>query len=715
MGIGVPARVWADNPGGGTAIDAARLNALEQDVADGLVGAGGVRYLGAPSGDTSGVADTTAIRAALAAVAAAGGGVVRAQPGKLYQVAPTAFTQTVAHPSGSTAARNPCIMIPAGVVLDMAGSTLQLRGATQAWLVCNGNTSGTGTRDHDLGLRNVVLDLRSIVYNDRAGVHFSHIDRLELRNVKIINGSYFATWIYNINDSVFDDLDADGVVGQPWQFGDPQAGGDGFNQVYRSSFGAVRSRNITLYDTGSHPGNIFTGVLTDCTIDSIFGYNCSAGVKIQAPSKNVVVGLALLDTTGEASALNSGFKYQGDATWGNIKNCSVGQIVAVNQVNMGLALLYTENCSVGTYVGRNNCLLATNGDAFLGSGINDYIGSINSSNSGGAGVRISVSPGLSQIPTGFRLPNVRVTNPGQVSIIKSGFRIDYAGTSGTVGDLVCIDDQATKTMTRGVDVTVSGVVGSIATFTCTGFTDVAFSSSSAGFAVAGAGTLAAIATSGSASDLSTGTVPDARISSAITRDSELVNFATTSYVDAALGTSTGPQGSLLGWTFDPAISTPSAISSGRTYLWKVPVPHTITVTNLITYVSVAGVALIATGCNMALYDSTGARIGATADMSTAMGSIGLKTTALIAPVDVTGGATTFVWIGMKASFTTTSPQFLRSFSAVTVAINSGLTAATARSGVIGANDTATQCPSSFTPSAIDFSSANPLLMYAALS
>lgn len=484
-------QTWANDAVGGTLLSADRLTHMEVGIEDvdtrlaTVEGTGAVaanKYLPAPSGDVTGVTDANAINTVLNAAAAAGGGRVIAKSGVTYQVSSTG-TQTVQHPSGGTATRNRAVVIPDNVTLDMNTSTLQLRGSAECWILCNSNTSGTGTRSHDVGILNAVIDTNGVVFSTYANVHLSHIDRLTMRQVKIINGRYFGVWCYNVVESTFDNLDADTFTGNSWQFGDPQAGGNGLNQVYRSSFGRLRAKNISLLNTGSQPGNPYTFCVTECTIDSLWAYNCGGGIKVYAPSQNVAVGYVVLNTIGESTALNSGFKIQGDNTSGRINRVNVGQVVSINQANMGLAMLFTQDCSVGAYIGYNNVLLHNaNSDVLIGGGTNDFVGSVNSVNSNGGGVRVSSAPGVTGDPTGYRIDSVRVTNCGRgaSAAIKSAVRADVL-SNGSFGPIYAVDNQATPTMSRGFDATVSTAVGTIDRLSSTGQTDVVFNSTGGGF------------------------------------------------------------------------------------------------------------------------------------------------------------------------------------------------------------------------------------------
>lgn len=282
--------------------------------------------------------------------------------------------------------------------------------------------SGTGlsVRDTSIGLHNAVLDLRGVTYALHSGLHFAYIDSLSMRHVKIKNAIRGFGWIYDVMKGDFDEIGSESMQGEGWMIGDPSATGLNHNGVYESQFGRIWGRDITLLDTVSQPGNSFDLILCGCTIESIYARNCSGGVKIQQPSMDVSVGSVVLDTIGEATALQGGFKIQGDGSGAfpvptdRPQRINVGQVVVRNCVNVGLYLYHTLDCSVGSYVGYKNVQYHDAfSDVVLAGGINDYVGSIRSDLSGGGGVQFTQDNAATG-PAGFRLPSVKVTNPGQL-------------------------------------------------------------------------------------------------------------------------------------------------------------------------------------------------------------------------------------------------------------------------------------------------------------
>lgn len=163
---------------------------------------------------------------------------------------------------------------------------------------------------------------------------------------------------------------------------------------------------------------------------------------------------------------------------------NVGQVIAKNQANIGLYMYWSEDCAVGSYIGYNNVTIHNaNADVYIAGGKREFVGSIKSINSYGGGVIITTGNGTASV--GFHLPNIEVVNPGQYAsaLIKQGVRVDFTGSIGRIGDVYCIDDQGSHTMSDGFAVTVSGCTISIQSFASAGQTGSAFISSSTGVSV----------------------------------------------------------------------------------------------------------------------------------------------------------------------------------------------------------------------------------------
>lgn len=150
-------------------------------------------------------------------------------------------------------------------------------------------------------------------------------------------------------------------------------------------------------------------------------------------------------------------------------------------------------------------------------------------------------------------------------------------------------------------------------------------------------------------------------------------------------------------TSDPALASASlALTTGLQYFMKAWVPRTITATNMWWYTNVLGVTLTAGANNLAIYDSAGTRLCATADQTTNYTTTGLKTAAFTSPTTIVGGPGVFVWLAMKSTGTTPAAFSRLAVSNINLN-NANLTAALFRSATNGTS-TVALLPASITPS-----------------
>lgn len=130
-------------------------------------------------------------------------------------------------------------------------------------------------------------------------------------------------------------------------------------------------------------------------------------------------------------------------------------------------------------------------------------------------------------------------------------------------------------------------------------------------------------------------------------------------------------------TYDPA-SAPagSALTAGTVHMSRVDLPAPATISTITTAVVTAGGTLTA-GQNFAgLYDSTGARVGVTADQTTAWGTIGEKNMALTAPYAAAAG--TYYVAYLSNGTTPIAPLRGTSGAAISNLINHGMSVSVAR-------------------------------------
>jgi len=139
--------------------------------------------------------------------------------------------------------------------------------------------------------------------------------------------------------------------------------------------------------------------------------------------------------------------------------------------------------------------------------------------------------------------------------------------------------------------------------------------------------------------------------------------------------------SLLGWTYDPVVASGGfAPAAAFIYLCKMPVPETITITNILVYVTTAGTSY--TNTQLGVYDSSGTYLSASAVLASGgtntFGSTGVKTVPLQAAQTIVGGPMVFVWLAHHAGTNSATSFTFKNAGSDQVIINGGLTAATYR-------------------------------------
>lgn len=150
------------------------------------------------------------------------------------------------------------------------------------------------------------------------------------------------------------------------------------------------------------------------------------------------------------------------------------------------------------------------------------------------------------------------------------------------------------------------------------------------------------------------------------------------------------------WAYDPMNAlNATAPTTTNVYVSRLQFRGDDTVTSLVYgIVSIAGAALTAGQCFAGLFDSTGARVGVTADLSGSFGTTGELTFPLTAPTPVSAG---FYWsaILMVGS---TIPTFARAQGQITNLGSAQVVAAQRRFAL--AATAQTSVPLSFTPSSL---------------
>ncbi len=127
-----------------------------------------------------------------------------------------------------------------------------------------------------------------------------------------------------------------------------------------------------------------------------------------------------------------------------------------------------------------------------------------------------------------------------------------------------------------------------------------------------------------------------------------------------------------------ALSNAPALTAGVVYVFKIPVPSPITITNVLAYVNTGGSTLTTAQNFSAVFNSAGTRLGLSADQTTPWATSGVKTMALT--VDggqslTVGGAGQWVYAALLSNGTT-PPVFAGPVSTIAAAAyNMGLVAA----------------------------------------
>jgi lysophospholipase L1-like esterase len=161
------------------------------------------------------------------------------------------------------------------------------------------------------------------------------------------------------------------------------------------------------------------------------------------------------------------------------------------------------------------------------------------------------------------------------------------------------------------------------------------------------------------------------------------------------------------WTAPPMLgAVTTGLTAGFVYFQRIFVPVTTTISTLSIYVGTAGTSV--SNSFLGLYDSSGALLSGSGDISTSLQSAGLTTGTLGSAQTITGSTTAFVWAGILVG-AATSLALLRHTS-TTAYTNVNLTAANSNAAR-GSTGSLTALPSSQTPSSL--SQSNGIAFWAA--
>lgn len=161
---------------------------------------------------------------------------------------------------------------------------------------------------------------------------------------------------------------------------------------------------------------------------------------------------------------------------------------------------------------------------------------------------------------------------------------------------------------------------------------------------------------------------------------------------------------MLAQTFQPEMAMNTlTMTSGQVWVHKIYVPYSITVTNIVLAMSTNGATLTSGQSLAGIYNSSGSKLRETADLSTswASASPAIKTNALTATLDITGGPDIWIYVALLC-VGTTPPTWRRATTSSDLG-NVGLAAADGyRFGTAATGQTT--LPSSFTVSSVTINS-----------
>ncbi len=365
-----------------------RLSGAQLDAGIGGGGGGGttednVEVVPFAAGDTR-----VAIQTALDNVAAAGGGTVRLEAGRIYQVDQSG--QAIFF--GRSAPIRVCLFIDSNTVLDGNGSTLFMSSGQNAYILATENlktNTGSGSTgptvdNPDIMVKNLVLDGNraaqsgsadfgaSPAYEEMGGFAFQRCPRLRMYNVHVKDCQAFGGRILNCVGGNFDLLSAEDIRGDAFQFG--LALNSGVEQAcFDCTIGQI---NCARLESGfdfpgsgrsALQGNSVIGNFIRCVGGHWVSRN-SAAYKIENESRDSTFGVlsfsgVVLAGEGNFNTNNSGIKIQGQT--GLIpNNITIGEIYADNGLGEGLRITDCRNVNIGCYTGKNNGS-AVNQDIFI--------------------------------------------------------------------------------------------------------------------------------------------------------------------------------------------------------------------------------------------------------------------------------------------------------------------------------------------------------------
>lgn len=388
--------------------------------------------------------DRANFQAAIDAVNASGGGLLRCSPGRTYLIRKkAAVTKNI-----GSHARSYALELPNNVLIDLNGSTIKGYPSDGDYcLISNVTTTAVANSNSNLGFVNGVIDGGSgngLNYDgDCECISFYGVRKLKVDDVEIRNCHTVA-----FNMEVCDEFDIGDIVIRTC-YGAAFAPG-----VSRDSGGGEISKgrigSVTTYDVFDHPSNpgvpgnpfiIGTGAYID--IGTVRCHDSDAGIKISR-GNDITIGRAIFDGGPKQ---NGGFKLQGDVN-NPIARISVGEVISRDCGGPGLMLTWCEDVKIGSYTGYQNGGLGLDEDIRL-AGVRTKIGSMSSVSAGlGAVNQTLQTTSNNNKSVSCTVDSLEIVNPFVVTTTGTATGLIVTNGSMKIGKLRMVDTRATPRMIR---------------------------------------------------------------------------------------------------------------------------------------------------------------------------------------------------------------------------------------------------------------------------
>jgi len=401
--------------------------------------------------------DTTEVQAALNS----GAKIVQGVPGATYLVS-HAGTVTV----NSTAQRY-CLLIPAGVVFDLNGSTVKAANAS------NSSPIMLYIVD-DSGVTNGVINCNKAnqttpATGEIAGIYAYGNTRPQISNIKAINCRQYAGRFLANTGGYYTDLWCTGSDADGWSFG---IDGGFSGHIVEAFIDNIYAENCTQVYGGGYQGNPAIFTTKRCVVGKVIGKNSSGGIKIQDSSADS--SFASLNFIGQVNGtVNSGVKVQGAGTGLQPTRIKIAMINVSNAYGNGLRVTDSLSVEIAEYHGLSNGTgaAATGSDKYdvdisTPTGGRVIIEAIDSESPGticgrvtGSGVcKIGTFFGTNPTGIGLQCTSTGETYIDDLSIIDSGSTMTYAfranAGKGRIRSLVTNKASSTSQSRVTVDTTL---------------------------------------------------------------------------------------------------------------------------------------------------------------------------------------------------------------------------------------------------------------------